>query len=115
MYNDRTKIQEAYERMIHKEKIDEGNFIQKVRAMTKTFLEVRRDTLAAQNELDRYTAAIIDAMSNDESNEVKLYRLQNIRKALDTSAKKTRPILKKLYYDIIDQVDDAINMYKDFV
>lgn len=112
---DKTKIQEAYEKIRNSEKIDEGKLTQKIRAMTKTFLEVRRDTLAAQNELDRYAAATMDVLTNSESNEVKLYRLQNIRKSLDTSAKKTRPVLKKLYYDMIDQVDDAINMYKDFV
>ena len=108
-------IQEAYQKILDKEKkLDEGSLKSKILSITKTFMEVRRDTLAAQKELDDVAQKVMTILTDNDIGKVKMDKLLVIRKNLNDRTKRTRPVLKKLYYDVIDQIDDAINMYKQF-
>ena len=113
-------VKEAYLKMIkeneEKEPLTEGKFLTKVRAMTKTFMEVRRDALQAQKDLDKWAEEAMDILTDDkEDARLKLQKMENIRDKANKAGKKARPTLKKLYWDLVDQLDSSVNMYKEFI
>ena len=106
MYNDRTPIQEAYEKVL--KRIDEGPVDD-----IKKIMKLHQDWKTVSSDIDYAHDKAMEALKEKDI-QTRIDKLLLTIKNLKQQMKNARPKTKHFYQDIIDQLENSVKKWQQF-